>query len=396
MKIKNILIIVFLYSFNASAFDIDDSIIWPNFNTENFLDINYVQFRDQLEEQWYLAENGWRVSDHSLTSDLLYTNTEVKFFNEFSDYVNIRFNYRQELYFTDYDILTPQLEVEIKPFSGHEISISIIGTAEYRKEKSDLGLAITFGKLTSNFIRLSEMTVDYFYNEKTYTQAIFYNYQQIRTVDTAYKWSPSVNVRFKFSDFSPMEFLYSDQATLFEHQGYQYDGFIKYKSNKDNTFKLSIKGFETDKSITGTTNQSQQLKYDSFDLKWLTHQRQPYQLTFGLRDDHFTNEITDTTNSNTILDYLFTSRQIYSTVYHAYTTQKAWELGLYIGLTKEPDDFNNPDYDFSHVYESKLATHWVYHSKNKRSSIFLNASWDLDGTINDPWDGGGITYQSTF
>ncbi|MCK5335921.1 MAG: hypothetical protein KAQ67_07155 [Gammaproteobacteria bacterium] len=396
MKNRLFVLISLLYSLQSQAFDNDFSINRPNFNTENFLDISYVQFSDQLDEQWYQTENGWRIASHSLTKNLLYTNTEVKLFNELSDSVNIRLNYQQEVYYIEKDIPSPQLEVEIRPYSDYEISFSIIGTAEYQKKNSELGAAITFGKLTSNFLRLSDITVDNYFNEKNDSLALYLKDPHIRTIETAYQWSPSLNARFKFSDFSPMEFLYNDQVTLFEHQGYQYDGFIKYKLNKGNIFKLSIKGFETDKSITGTTNQSQQLKYNSIDLKWMTHQQQPYQLTFGFRDDHFTNEIINTTNSNIELDYLFTTRQIYSAIHHPYTTLKAWELGLYLGLTKEPNDFENPGADFSRVYESKLTTSWIFHSKNKKSSIFLHLSWDLDGTIKDPGDGGGITYQSTF
>lgn len=396
MKRKIIYLIICLYPVHSFSFVVDDVIHRPNLNTENFLDINYVQFTEALNEQWYQVENGIRLSDHSLSHDLLYTNTEIKLFNELSEFVNVRLNYQQEIFYSDKDILAPQLEVEIKPSSKHNFSFSIIGTAEYEKEKSDIGFALTFGEVTSNFFRISDIEVNYFYNEKNHTQALFLKYQHVITIETAYQISPFLKFRFMLSDFTPMEFVYNDQISLFEHKGYEYDGFIKYQFNKNNHFKLSLKGFETDKSLTGTTDQSQQLKYDSIDLKWLTHQQQPYQLTFGLRDDDFTNEIISVIDSSTIHYYLLTTRQIYSTISHSYAPQKSWELGLYIGLTKEPYDFNDPIRDFSQIYESKFAATWIYQSSDKTSSIFLHSSWDLDGNINDPWDGGGITFQSTF
>ncbi|MDH5394561.1 MAG: hypothetical protein OEY11_15360 [Gammaproteobacteria bacterium] len=383
-------------SLQASAFDNDYSINSPNFNTENFLDIHYVQFTESLNDQWYRAENGWRISGHSLTTDLLYSQTEIKLNNQLSERVNLRLKLQQEVFYTEKDHPPLNLEVESRLFSDYPISASLLGTAEYKKAGSDLGLAVTFGNLTSNFFRYSEITVDYFHNQKNDSPAVYLKQQHLRTIELAWQGSSAWQLRLKLNDASPMHFLYSDQITLFKHQATEYNGVIKYKFNNNNSLKLLLKGFAINKSISGTVAKEQTLNYDTVDLKWLTRQQQAYAFTFGYRQDLFSNNIIDTSNTSSLLDYPFSTRQVYSTLHHPYSQQKAWELGLYLGLTREPNDFYNPELDNSHVYESKLASSWIYQAKNKSSTIFLHISWDLDGSIEDPADGGGITYQSTF
>ena len=63
---------------------------------------------------------------------------------------------------------------------------------------------------------------------------------------------------------------------------------------------------------------------------------------------------------------------------------------------KEPNDFLSSDPDNSRVHEHKLDFAWIYHSANKKSSVYMHISFNLDELDEDPGDGGGITYQSTF
>lgn len=395
MLIKLILIILISISTSALAFEPDLSINYPNFNKENFLDINKAQYDENLNEQWYHTENGWRISSHSLTTDLLYLNSEIKLVNELSDRVAVRVNYQQEIFYTEKDIEAPQLELEIKPSDKYPITTSLIGTTDYNKTKSELGLAFTVGKRTASYFRLSDLVVDYYFNEKTNSPSSYLKQQHITSINSAYYWSENIYLRFDYSYYSPMDFLYDDLLTHFKHKGYEYDGFIKYKTNTNNSYKLSIKGFEFNKSITGTTNQGQDLSYHSVDIKWLARQQHTHPMTFGYRDDDFSNDIFSTTTFASVLDYPFSSRQIYSTIEHQYAANKSWKLGLYIGMTKEPNDFNNPDSD-KRVYEGKFDITWAYHAKNKKSAVYVHFALNLDDLENDPGDGGGVTYQSTF
>jgi len=380
----------------AMAFDNDLTINRPNFFTESFLDINKAEFNEFLNEQWYQSENGWRISSHSLTRNLTYINTELKLHQDLSDYAGMRLLYAQEQFYTEKENEALNLEFEVRPLPPHPVTFSILGNFNYEKSGSDQGFAITFGKRTANFIRFSDTTVDKYYNSKVNDDSRVTEQQHILELETAYHWSPSLQARFRYKDFSPMELIFDDQVTLFNHQGFEYDGFIKYKHNENNSYKLRVKGLEIEKSISGATDEGQTIKYDSYDLKWLTRQQHAYKISAGFRYDNFTNDIYSITTLNSVLDYPFRSRQIYATVNHAYSAQKEWHIGLYSGLTNEPNDFGSDTSDKSRVHENKLDFAWVYHSTNKKSSVYMHISFNLDDFDEDPGDGGGITYQSTF
>lgn len=388
--------ILLVVSGSTLAFDNDLSINRPDFFTESFLDLNKAEFNEYLNDQWYNTENGWRISSHSLTRNLTYLNTEVKLHQDLSDYASMRMHYAQEVFYSDKENEAINLEFEVRPMPPHQITFSVLGNFNYAKSKSDLGYAITIGKRTASFFHFSDTTVDKYYNAKVDDDSRVIDTQHIKAIETAYHWTPSLQARFSYKDFSPMELMFDDQVTFFNHQGFEYDGFIKYKLNENNSYKIRIKGLDIEKSVSGTTDEAQKIKYDSVDLKWLARQQHAYKLSLGFRNDIFSNDIIAITTQNSVLEYPFRSRQIYSTVNHAYSTQKEWQIGLYVGLTKEPNDFLSSDPDNSRVHEHKLDFAWIYHSANKKSSVYMHISFNLDELDEDPGDGGGITYQSTF
>jgi len=393
---KVFVLLISMASTAALAFDNDLSIDRPNFFTESFLDLNKAEFNEYLNDQWYQSENGWRISSHSMTRNLTYINTELKLHQDLSEYAGMRLLYAQELFYVEKENEALNLEFEVRPLPPKQITFSILGNFNYEKSGSDQGYAITLGKRTANFFRISNTAVDKYYNSKIDDNSRVNKPQHILAIETAYHWSPSLQARLSYKDFSPTEILYDDQVTIFTHQGFEYDGFIKYKYNENNSYKIRFKGLELEKSISGATDEGQEIKYDSIDLKWLTRQQHDYKFSFGLRYDNFTNNIYSITTLNSVLDYPFRTRQIYATVNHAYSDQKEWHIGLYSGLTNEPNNFGSSTPDQSHVYENKLDFAWVYHSVNKKSSVYLHMSLNLDDFNEDPGDGGGITYQSTF
>lgn len=401
MKKGLIFLLGFIYSLNSIAFDNDYSINQINFNSENFLDINSVQPDEIANEQWYQSENGVRITAHSLSGDLLYNNTEIKLKNTLSDLINIRIEFKEESFYVDKPHQSPLFELEIMPFSN-DISISLINTIDYQKAESDVGLAITLGQRTGNYLRAKDLVVDRLFNDKNsdpaIDQASYTKKQHILSIESAYYWNEKNSARFFIRDLSKMIFNFDDQITRFIHSGYQYDAHIKYQKNKNEAWRFEVKGFHTNKTLTTTaSNQVQKLHYDSINFQWLVRQNQPYKYSFGIRDDYFTNNINDALNSNNNIDYSFRTTQIYSTVQHAYNDNNAWDIGIYIGLTREPYDFEQTDTaTFAHLYQSQLRLSWIINSKNKRSRFKIHGSLNLDDIIDDPGDGLGITYQSTF
>lgn len=401
MSKKLIYILCFLYSLNTQAFDNDYAIHRINFNSENFLDINSVQYDNHSNEQWHRSENGLRITAHSLSGDLLYSHTEIKLKSTLSDLINIRIEFKEAFFYVDKPHSSPLFEIEVSPFNN-DLSISLINTVDYRKAESDIGLAITLGQRTGNYLRVKDLIVDPLFNDKNsdpyIDQASYTKNQHMLGMESAYHWNEKYSLRFFISDLSKMIFNFDDQITHFIHSGHQYNAHINYQKNEHETWLFEVKGFQTNKTLTTpTSHQIQQLNYNAINLQWLIRQNQPYQYSFGIRDDHFNNEINDDLNSSNNTRYRFKTTQIYSTVQHIYNVDKAWDIGIYIGLTREPYDVDQSNTAiFSHLYQSQLRLSWVIHSKNRRSRFKIHGSLNLDDIIDDPGDGLGITYQSTF
>ena len=374
----------------------DFEITRPNLNTEHFLDINKAEFEEIMNDDWYTSDNGWRISSHSITTDLTYLHTQIKLHQELSEYASMWLHYDQEIEFYDKDLPPPGLEFEVRPVPRYPVSISIVGSFQYAKSGSEQGGAITLGDRTKNFLRFTRITIDKYHNQKADDISRYLEQPHQQSIEAAYHWSPKLYAWIKYEHFTPLTFLFDDLTTTFDHKSKQYEAFVKYKHDKDNHYKIRLKGFNLEQSKEGTVNERQQLDYRSIDLKWLFRQSHAYRYSAGLRYDKFNNDIFSTLTDTQVLDYPFRTRQIYSTMTHQYHAQKSWELGLYLGLTNEPNDFLNPTEDHSEVTETKLNFVWGYYSVNKRAAAFVHISFNLDDFSEDPGDGGGLTYQSTF
>ena len=102
----------------ASAFANDYEINDINLNEENFLDIKAHRFRKSLDYQWYDSNNGWRMNGASLDGDLAFLQTELKLQSELSDYLNVRLELEQEVFYASKDAPLPTVEVELYPWGG--------------------------------------------------------------------------------------------------------------------------------------------------------------------------------------------------------------------------------------------------------------------------------------
>ena len=395
------LVILFLYSLNAFAFDNDYTIHRTNFNLENFLDINSVQPNAATIEQWHRSETGWRITSHSLSGDLLYSSSEIKFKSDLSERVNFHLYLKDEFFYVDKPNQTPSFEFEYTPFK-YALSFSIISTVDYQKAETDMGIAVTLGQRTGNYLQIKDITIDPLFDEKNsdplIDQASYTKNQHILNIESAYQWDSQYQMRLLLRDLSEMNFIFDDQITTFTHSGYEYDISLMYQKNKNEVWRLQMKGFRTDKTLNTTGSaQIQQLNYQSADLQWMIRQNRPYKYLFGIRDDVFDNDISDAINNSNNLDYRFSTTQIYSSVQHAYNENREWNVGVYVGLTREPYDFTQTDTAiFARQYQSQLRLSWIINSKDRKSLFKIHGSLNLDDIIDDPGDGLGVTYQSVF
>ena len=91
-------------------------IILNNLHEENFIDIKAHRFRKALEYQWYDNISAWCITGASLDGDLAFVQNELKLQSELSEYVNVRLEIEQEVFYADGEFPLPT--TEIYPWAG--------------------------------------------------------------------------------------------------------------------------------------------------------------------------------------------------------------------------------------------------------------------------------------
>lgn len=383
----------------AQAFDDDFEINNIDFNPENFLDIKAHRFRKSLEYQWFDNTTAWRITGASLDSDLAFVQNELKLQQELSEYVNVRLQIEQEIFYADKDSPLPTAEVEIYPWAG-DFGFSLLGTPSYRKSEMDLGIALIWGRRPWNYTRFEYLDVDSTYNEKNVSDASFYSQEPVALkLEGAYQIGQHYKLRFSLSQDKPLELIDPDNNGVFTHEASNYYLLFDYQPAIDSVIGITIDGFTLDKSSAQTgQNQKQATDYTSADIYWVTGMGKRYEYRLGTQYDFISNDIRDLVTASNDLNYRMKTLQVYTTAYHPFNERMAWDLGLYIGKVEEKKNYlqdNSRNTDDDSV-ESKLRMGYEYSSSDGRSSLQLNISLNLDNLLNDPGDGGGISFQSVF
>ncbi len=395
------LFILFLLSGLSSALAMNDAyeINDINLNEENFLDIKAHRFRKSLEYQWYDNLSAWRITGASLDGDLAFVQNELKLQSELSAYVNVRLEIAQQVFYTDEEFPLPTTEVEIYPWAGN-LGFSLLGTPAYEKREMDLGLAVIWGRRPWNYTRFEYLNVDALYNEKNAFDNTFYSRQpKAMTLNGNYQFGEHYKLRFSIRRDRPLELIDPDNNGVFKNEGSDYFLLFDYQPVPDSVIGITVNGFTLDKSITRIGQDKQQASnYVSVDVYWVQGMSRSYELRFGSQYDHLTNDIRDFITGNNDLDYLMKTLQVYSTVYHRFNEHMAWDLGLYIGQVEERQNYlqDSSRNTLNDSVEAKFRMGFEYSSADGRSSLQLNLSLNADDPINDPGDGGGISFQSVF
>ena len=114
-----------------NAFEIDDI----DMNEENFLDIKAHRFRKSLEYNWFDHVSAWRMTGASLDGDLAFIQTELKLQQALSEYVNIRLEAEQEVFYADKEFALPTTEIEYYPWAG-DLGFSFLAPPPMRNVRS--------------------------------------------------------------------------------------------------------------------------------------------------------------------------------------------------------------------------------------------------------------------
>ena len=384
---------------SALAFDNDFEINDINLDHENFLDIKAHRYRKSLEYKWFDSTSGWRINIASLDSDLAFVQTELKLQNELSEYVNIRLEVEQEVFYADKEFPLPTAEAEIYPWAG-DFGFSLLGTPAYEKREMDLGIAVIWGRRPWNYTRFEYLDVDSLYNQKNVTDNTFYSKEPITMkLEGAYQFAGQYKLRFSISRDKPLELIDPDNSGIFTHEASDYFLLLDYQPVADSVIGITINGFTLDKSSSQTgQNQQQATDYISADIYWVEGMGKSYELRLGTQYDHITNDIRDFITTSNNLDYFMKTLQVYTSAYHPFNEHMAWDLGLYVGQVEEQQNFLQDDAKNTLNYgvEAKFRMGFEYSSSDGRNSLQFNISLNLDDPFKDPGDGGGISFQSVF
>ncbi len=370
-----------------------------NFNEENFLDIKAHRFRKSLEYQWYDNISAWRITGASLDGDLAFVQNELKLQSGLSQYVNVRLEIMQQVFYVEEEFPLPTAEVEIYPWAG-DLGFSLLGTPAYEKREMDLGVAVIWGRRPWNYTRFEYLKVDALYNEKNAFDNTFYSKPpKAMTLNGNYQLGEHYKLRFSISRDSPLELVDPDNNGIFKNEGSEYFLLFDYQPVHDSVIGITLNGFSLDKTSAQTgQNKQQATDYISVDVYWVKGMSKLYELRLGSQYDNISNDIRDFITSSNDLDYFMKTLQVYGTVYHRFNENMAWDFGLYVGQVEERQNYLNDSSrnTLNDSIEAKFRMGFEYSSADGRSSLQLNLSLNADDPINDPGDGGGISFQSVF
>ncbi len=383
----------------ALAFDNDFEINDINLNEENFLDIKAHRFRKSLEYNWYDHTSAWRLTGASLDGDLAFIQTELKFQQALSEYVNIRLEAEQEVFYADKEFALPTTEIEYYPWAG-DLGFSFFGTPAYEKRDIDLGVALIWGRRPWNYTRFEYVEVDTLYNDKNMSDNTYYSKEPISMkLEGAYRIGDHYKLRFAVQRDESLELIDPDNNGRFNYEGNDYFLLFDYQRVPDSVIGITVDGFTQDKSKSQTgENQSQATDYLSVDAYWVQGMGKLYEFRLGAQYDQITNDIRDFITPGNNLDYFMDTLQLYATAYHPFNEHMAWDLGLHVGQVEERQDYLQDDTrdTINDTVEAKFRMGFEYSSADGLSSLQVNISLNVDDLIDDPGDGGGISFQSVF
>ncbi len=401
LQIFVLLLAMLVFTNSASmASDNDREITDVHLFDETFLDISSNAFRKSLNLVWFDTLSGWRMGGGSTNAERLFLATHLKVNHQLSEKFYFGFDLEQDDFYTEKPLQPLLLFADVYPFSSTDIGFSFLGTASVDKKESDLGFALTFGRRPSNYVRLSWLSTDHYFNEKNDEDDSYYAESgSTIMLQSSYNLTNHWDLHLDLRRNTPSDYVFDDQVSHFEYESYNYRATIIYHFNRHRFAGIDLRAMNDTRALTEpTSDEAQDIDYALLDLYWVNGVNQDYELTVGLRYDNFEEQFRDQLNQANNYNFRFWTAQVYSSLYHDFTTHQAWDLGLYVGWSERNKVYvtsSNLD-DLNEGVEAKLRTSWEYHSADKVSSLRFSISFNLDDLIDDPTDGGGIYFQSQF
>ena len=361
---------------------------------ENFLDLKAYQWRDDQNLTWQKHHNGWRSLGGSTSYHYNYIHSQVKLRQQLSQHSAFRFKLERESFFFQQPMNQEQiaLDFQLNPTS----SFSLLGAPLYRKAESDLGFGVTLGHWPTRYIQVEHMFIDPYFNEKNQTDASRFERMPSRNrVELRQPWG-DWSLSAQWQEDSPSIQSWPDQRQFYFHQQ-SAKLRLAYQLSHSRRAVLQSHYFYRAKDLQTSTSQGTQgMQHTAYDLFWVT-ERPILTQTIGTRYDLFTNQRTHNQTPQEQFDESMKTWQIYHLVLYQNTDRSRFEYGLYVGNASLSRDYLSlPALNSeSNGTEAKLKLAWEY-SLFPNSQFSLVSTFNLDGLAQQLWDGGAMSFQSTW
>ncbi len=395
------LLLLFFCISHVFAFDGDESLNFPDFNRENFLDISAYEYSKQQDDKWYASDNGFRQTGGSLGQDALYTSLHFKFRTRLNAHSEFRLT-SEQLAFYGAKPIRQQVELGGRP--NKFWYFSLLGTPTYEKRNSDVGLAMELGSRPGNYIRLVHIRHDLFFNDKNNQDDAYYDgsptERQLEVV-TVFKTKYYIRLFLK-RDENFLKVLATDllgNQGEFKYEGDSVDLVMDYHPAEEKIVGVRVWGFNFDKTLnTSSENARQKFSYLSVKNYYLLLLSNRLKLTLGWRHDRldYDTEYLDDSNGN--VERYFDTSQLYGVLRHSFNNNLNFEYGLHLGEANLRESFNGRANSKStnRGGESKFRFGIELISADKKHQIMFSTNWNLDDLTGSYWDGGRISFQGIF
>ncbi|MBF0287592.1 MAG: hypothetical protein HQM14_07215 [SAR324 cluster bacterium] len=385
---------------SARAFDGQRDIADPDFAKDNFVDIKSYQPTQIRKQAWDSAQNGFRFVEGTLTQEIAYLATEVRFNYPITERLVVGYHAKGEAFYQSKPI-RQLLDIQIKLWRA--VSISLLGFQSYDKRSGDLGVGLTIGNVSS-YLKLSHLEQDLYYNEKNLEDDSFQTAPVEDQLEGVYQFTEQLKGRFRLMLDRAFEQFYPDSNLTFTHQGQDGEFTLDYGKVEQQLAGMAYRGFDFEKARltpndgVSIENRKQSVQFHSTNFYWMRPVLEKYQITLGLQHDRFRNLLRDFSDSRDSFDYTFETWQLYAELLHPWNPNLNWEYGVYLGDASEVKNylaFTKNDKD-GRSLESKLRVSWEWHSVDQKAWLLLTSTWNIDNFADNVWDGGAFSTQVRF
>ena len=361
---------------------------------ENFLDLKAYQWRDDQNLAWQKHQNGWRSLGGSTSYHYNYIHSQIKLRQQLSQRSAFRFTLERESFFFQQPVNKEQIALDFQ--LNPSFSFALLGAPLYHKAESDLGFGATLGHWPSRYIQFERMFIDPYFNEKNQTDDSRFERQPSRNRVTLRQPWGAWTLSAQWQEDSPSIQSWPDQRQRY---------FGEQSANLRLAYQLTPKRrlvlqnryfYRTKELLTATSQGSQRMQHSSYDLFWVSKQ-QALEQTIGTRYDLFTNRRSHNQTPQEQFDETMKTWQIYHLLLYQQTDRSHFEYGVYVGNASLSRQYLSlPTLDqASQGIEAKLKLAWEY-SLFPNSQFSLISTFNLDGLTQQLWDGGAMSFQSTW